>query len=104
MKRSRLSPVSKKRRKSRVGKLGIVRLAGKDMESLRQAAYDRSMGLCEMKLKGCEKYAGWISGNLAHVRTKRNNGDTIDNVLWACAHCHIQSHNPKACPPKLKSE
>lgn len=103
--RKRMNAVSKKRSKSRVGKLGIVRLARKDMTELREQAYDRAQGICEMKLPGCKKYAGWLSGHLAHIRTKRNNGDRLDNVQWACDSCHGISHQygpsgQKPCPPK----
>ena len=111
MKRTRLNPISKKRRlrSGIAGKLGITRLYGKDMEALRLAAYLRSQGFCEMMavtgvgaLARCFAPVTWEGFELAHIKAKRNGGDSMDNVLVACAPCHRNSHNPKPCPPKVR--
>lgn len=98
----------KRRKQSRVGKTGTVRVVGVDMTELRKQAYLRSNGFCEMKLNAqCGGYTPWKSGELAHIRTKRNHGDSISNVKWSCAGCHRISHaygpsNRKPVPPKME--
>jgi hypothetical protein len=108
VKRSRINPISKKRRlrSGIAGKLGIVRLFGKDMEALRLTAYLRSNGFCEMERDGsrCYEPVSYEYCELAHIRAKRNNGDSLDNVLISCRACHHRSHNPKVVPPKPLSE
>ena len=108
-KRSRgLNPVSKARRarSGKPGKLGIVRLYGKDLAKLREDCYWRAAGRCELMLSGCLDNAGWTVGQMAHIKAKRNNGDTLDNVRWSCAPCHAKSHNcnGKPVPPKGSGE
>lgn len=113
--------VSQKRKKSRVGKLGIVRLAGADLEALRRQCFERDDYACrdcgrrvawseqEEQLVG-SKWAwsnafGFPVGQMAHIRTKRNNGDTLDNVRTLCPDCHTKEHQygpsgKKPCPSK----
>ena len=113
MKRSRINPISKKRRARSgiAGKLGIIRLYGRDMEALRMAAFLRSKGFCEMlrptdhpafSAVRCYEPITWETFELAHIKARRNGGDTMDNVLVACKTCHRNSHNAggKPCPPK----
>lgn len=87
----------------KVGKLGIVRLTGKDYEALRLACWERDEGKC----RNCGKNT--LIGmpqecsdayHMAHIRTKRNNGDTLENVRTLCGDCHRAEHNPKAVPRK----
>jgi 5-methylcytosine-specific restriction endonuclease McrA len=87
----------------RVGKLGIVRLTEEDLEQLRRQCYERDQGkcvVCGVKLRWEPGY--WDSMHMAHVRTKRNNGDTLDNVQAKCPGHHWQEHNPKAVPRKAR--
>jgi hypothetical protein len=87
MKRSgRINPISKKRR-SRVGKLGTVRLVGRDMELLRYQAFIRSGGYCEMTREGkrCLWPITFESMELAHIKSRGAGGsDVLDNVLCSC--------------------
>lgn len=103
---TRSGPIKKKSRKAKVGKYsGRIRLDAEGMKELRVAVYERARGLCEMKIKHvCEVYAGWVSGHLAHIKSRGSGGsDELGNVLWACAPCHMASHNcnNKPCPPKV---
>lgn len=85
-----------------VGKLGIVRLTGRDLELLRQDCYDRDDHCCVT----CGRWVRFERGyedsmHMAHVRGKRNNGDVLENVKTKCGHCHlVLEHNPKSVPPK----
>lgn len=111
MKRSRINPISKKRRNrsGQPGNLGIVRLYGEALTELRWEAFRRSDGRCEMQRFGqrCNYPITFENSEMAHVRNRRMYGDVIDNVLMSCrirkdgdTGCHHLSHNPKACPPK----
>lgn len=98
-----------KKRVSRTGKAGIVRLRGADKKELREQVYDRAQGMCELKLKGCKRYAGWKSGHLAHIQgTGAGGSDTPENTNWSCDHCHFLSHaygkdGQKPCPRREKA-
>lgn len=92
----------KPRKQSRVGKTGTVRLVGPDMSKLREQAYLRANGMCELKIVCSGGYVPWKSGQLVHKRTKRNHGDTLDNVLWGCGGCHLASHNCDGKPIKVR--
>lgn len=90
------SPIRPKRHKSgtKVGKTGRVRKYGADMAELRAEVYDRAAGLCEIKAAGCEKYAGWLSGHMHHVRHRSLGGsDSLENCQWSCPSCHRKEHN-----------
>ena len=94
MKRSgRIKP--KRKSGIKVGKhTGKIRLYGAKLMELREKVYDRSMGVCELKLKGCEWYAGWKSGELHHkVHRSLGGSDTIDNCLFVCKSCHRKEHS-----------
>lgn len=91
----------------RVGKvLQTVRLAGPEKSALREKAYLRSGGFCEIHLKeGCSGFVPWLHGHLSHVRGVGAGGsDVEENVVWSCANCHSKSHNcgGKPCPEKPK--
>ena len=110
MKRSRINPISKKRReRSGVpGKLQIVRLYGEDMQRLRLAAFCRSGGRCEMMRDGerCGYRITWENSELAHIRSRGAGGsDVIENVFMSCKFrkdgepgCHALSHNAGGKP------
>lgn len=118
-----------KRRKTRVGKTGTVRLGKKDLASTRNEVYFRANGHCEMREILIEELAartdmdlrhrlaaidliqlkcwGWVSeanGHDAHLRTKRNHGDEISNRVWSCPPCHIADHNAFGKPVPAKPE
>ena len=85
----------------KTGKLGTVRVTGIEMTKLRSEAYFAANGFCQE----CGIFAPWKSGELAHKRTKRNNGDLPSNVRWLCSGCHFKEHaygksGKKPCPPK----
>lgn len=85
-----------------VGKLGIVRLTGDDMEALRWECYRRDEAKCVI----CRRWLRFErdredSMHMAHIRNKRMYGDVIDNVLTKCSYCHlVLEHNPKSVPSK----
>ena len=72
----------------RVGKLGIIRRTGKDLEELRAECFERDRGVCQdcrvATLFGAP-HEHPHSFHMAHYRGKRNNGDTLDNVRCLCA-------------------
>ena len=88
------------------GKLGIVRLYGKDLEGLRRQCWERDVSCCQWP--GCGVWCRWESGysdsgHMTHIKNKRMYGDTIDNVRVLCATHHlIHEHNAGGhpCPPK----
>jgi len=89
---ARSGRIKYKPRKARVGKTGTVRLDAAGMAKLREAVYDRAMGLCEMPRgkRVCGRWAGWLSGQLAHYPKSRGAGagDTEAETRWSCAACH----------------
>lgn len=111
---ARISPVSRKRlkRSGRPGKAGIVRLYGKDLRALRRQCFERDRFRCV--ICGClvawdRKEAedlGLPVGEMAHKKTKRNNGDTLDNVETMCRADHSKSHNcgGKPLPKKARGD
>ena len=105
MKRTRLRPVSPKR-KSRVGKLGIVRLVGKDLAELRLQCFERDGWRCQkcgVIVRDVPLSLDLHRAEMAHIHAKRNGGDTLDNVQTLCASCHKREHaGGKPCPPKPK--
>lgn len=100
--------VSKRRktRSGKPGKLGIVRLYGKDLEALREACYMRDSGLCEV----CRRWSPFHGdvmerAHMAHRQGKRNNGDTLENTRILCPthHAHEHNSNGKPAPAKVKA-
>lgn len=85
-----------------IGKLGIVRVTGPDMEALRWDCYTRDEAKCVI----CRRWLRWERGSedsmhMAHIGAKSMYGDVIGNVLSKCGYCHlVLEHNPKSVPPK----
>jgi len=117
LKRSRISPISKKRRlrSGIAGKLGIVRLYGKDMAELRHRVYERDAGRCQfVESNGflCGKrlpFDGsvFVRAHLAHIVGRgRGGSDTAENTRLVCYFHHIvcEHSGGKPCPPKPKPE
>jgi 5-methylcytosine-specific restriction endonuclease McrA len=84
-------PIRKVRKGARPG-----RLKGKAMASLRLLAFLRDDGVCV----DCGKILDWATFHLAHVKAKRRNGDSLENVRCKCFECHHREHNPKVVPRK----
>jgi len=108
-------PFSTIRRKPRTDKKfhdGRVRLANKS--GLRLQAYERAGGRCEelktVELSGphyngvvvaeirCNRTAPWsgpltVRGHLAHKKHGPRRDDTLKEVLWKCAECHMKEHS-----------
>jgi 5-methylcytosine-specific restriction endonuclease McrA len=89
----------------KVGKLGIVRLTGGDLEELRRQCYERDDRRCV----ACGVFVEWESGfwtsmHMAHIVGRgRGGSDVLDNVQTKCAGHHWQEHNPKAVPRKVRT-
>ena len=89
----------------KVGKLGIVRLEGKDLASLKLACKDRDGWRCV-------KCGRWVSDEVhecsihrahaAHIIGRgRGGSDVLENLRTLCSDCHlVKEHNPKSVPPK----
>lgn len=105
----RPNPVSPKR-KSRVGKLGIERLAGPDVDVRRREIGERDGWVCEKCGIQCNSDGqdSRPKGEWAHRGNKRMYGDGIGNGRILCGPvfgrvgCHQKEHNAggKPCPPK----
>lgn len=77
-----------------------IRLTGKKKRKLRQDCYERAGGHCEE----CDAPAPWdggvmYRGHMAHIKSYgAGGGDTLDNVKWKCATCHVGNggeHGPR---------
>lgn len=101
MKRS--SPLQRKTRlrarrpKPRTHKL-VVRLTGKALEQLRLDCYRRDNCRCQECGIRTDPFVSSMAPNsyhMAHIKAKRNGGDTLDNVRALCGDCHRAEHgNP----------
>jgi 5-methylcytosine-specific restriction endonuclease McrA len=83
--------VSKARRarSGKPGKLGIIRLWGKDMEPLRTSVFLRDCLRC----RECGKDVTFATGHLAHIRSRGAGGsDTEENTRLLCGDCHRDEH------------
>lgn len=95
MKRTRLNPISKKRRErsGKPGKLGRVRLYGLELTKLRLACLVRDKYRCVK----CGKSVTWESFEMAHIQSRGAGGsDVLENVQTMCGGpegCHQLSHN-----------
>lgn len=85
-------------------KPGIVRLKGKDSTALRIACFMKYGGICQdcgrrVFLEAREDAP--YKADMAHLRGKRNHGDTLDNTILLCHEDHMRRHNGgKPCPSK----
>lgn len=86
----------------------IVRLKGKDMKALRIAVFLRDGGRCT-KCKRRLVLEPWSmfqedAMHLAHIRNKRNFGDTLQNCVAKCMRCHliVEHMGGKVVPAKEK--
>ena len=88
-----------------IGKLGIVRLTGDDINELRDKCFDRDGGECVNCHRTLVRHPRYIfqpdAYHMSHKRNKRMWGDTLDNVDSRCTNCHlVLQHNPKSIPAK----
>jgi 5-methylcytosine-specific restriction endonuclease McrA len=66
------------------------------MTKLRLACWERDQGICQV----CGVSTFWEARfdgdpqayHMAHIRNKRNYGDTLDNVQCLCARDHMREH------------
>jgi 5-methylcytosine-specific restriction endonuclease McrA len=91
---------SARRRRARSGvpgRLGIVRLYGKDLESLRRDCWLRHNETCQT----CGErvyYQARFDGDpraydMAHIQSRGSGGsDTLENVRCKCHSCHMKEH------------
>ena len=110
LKRTPLPRATKPIRKSKyhhqvtVGKLGIVRLKGKALKELRRQCFERDHFKCvdcgdPVVWSGVDTWGYQLAvGEMSHVHAKRNNGDTLENVVTRCQNCHSKSHNAGGQP------
>ena len=90
--------IRRKRKASRVGKLGIVRLDAIEMKALRAACWDRDKGICQEtgeRLYWEPRFPGDpLAYDMAHIRSRGAGGnDTLDNVRALCHSCHMKEHS-----------
>ena len=88
----------------RVGKMGRVRVDGKDMIALRRAVFTRDGWKCCDCGVGVE-WTGWNAGHLAHIQSRGAGGsDTEENTRCLCGICHQREHNAggKPIPRKVR--
>lgn len=88
-----------------VGKLGIVRRTGKDLDQLRDDCFDRDGGECVNCHRTLVRHPDSIfqpnAFHMSHIRNKRMYGDVIENVESRCPNCHlVEVHNRKSVPAK----
>jgi 5-methylcytosine-specific restriction endonuclease McrA len=91
---------SARRRRARSGvpgRLGIVRLYGKDLEALRMACFDRAESICQ----NCGTPTSYLprfdgdpaAYDMAHIQSRGAGGsDTLENVRCLCHSCHMKEH------------
>lgn len=76
------------------GHLGIVRLMGDQLASLRADCFLRDNFLCQE----CGRKVTWKMGHMAHIVGRgRGGSDEITNVRTLCGICHmVGEHVPKS--------
>jgi 5-methylcytosine-specific restriction endonuclease McrA len=81
----------------RIGKLGIVRLTGKDLWELRRICWLRDNGRC----RKCNEQTAYfprfdgdpLAYDMAHIKSRGAGGsDTLDNVQTLCHRDHMREH------------
>jgi hypothetical protein len=105
--RKPIRKVSKKRkaRSGKPGKMGIVRLYGKDKTALRLACYLRDNQRCVV----CHKWVPFDGDLLTRMHMSHKQGlgaggsDVLGNVECRCPSHHlVDCHNPKSVPRKVR--
>jgi len=90
---------------ARIRRRSKSRAERKHIEQVRQAVYQRSGGLCELRLSPKRwGNAPWESGHLAHELHRSRGGEwSEENCMWGCPECHIgwQHNGGKPCPAKI---
>ena len=81
----------------KVGKLGIVRLTGKDLEKLRDDCWERDRGRCQACGDFVYYSPRWdgdtLAFDMAHIKSRGAGGsDTLENVRTLCHKCHMKEH------------
>jgi len=72
---------------------------GKDMETLRRSAFERSKGFCEQRINGvlgarCQRNISWETLELDHQPSLAQGGDdSLEGVVASCRRCHQRRHN-----------
>lgn len=109
--KTHIKPVSPKK-KTRMGKLGIERVAGKDVETRRMRIGNRDGWICEECLIQCTPDGSdhRPRGEWAHRRNKRNHGDGMENGRILCGSimgrvgCHQKEHNCGGKPIQVRKK
>ena len=99
---------SARRRRERSGvpgRLGIVRLYGKDLEALRDACWERDRGICQksgMRLYRYPRFDGDPEAfHMAHIVSRGAGGsDTLENVRALAALYHTGDKGEHNCDGK----
>lgn len=96
-------------------KPGIIRLKGKALLALKHECHERDEytcqecramvhcfcgedhSVCHATRNGirmhCYAETSGFRAEMAHIHTKRNNGDTLENVRTLCPECHRKEHS-----------
>jgi 5-methylcytosine-specific restriction endonuclease McrA len=91
---------SARRRRDRSGvpgRLGIVRLYGKDLDALRRDCFDRDESICQQcwtPTSYLPRFDGDpVAYDMAHIQSRGAGGsDTLENVRCLCHSCHMKEH------------
>ena len=86
----------------KIGKLGIVRLTGKDLAQLRIDCFQRDKFTCQecgIHVTVFTYSAASNAANMAHIQSRGAGGsDVISNVQTLCHLCHMKEHNAGGKP------
>lgn len=78
----------------RIGKLGIERRTGKDLQQLRRDCWERDHGWCQECGRATNYDDGYLNRfDMAHIKSRGAGGsDVLENVRTLCHQCHMISH------------
>jgi 5-methylcytosine-specific restriction endonuclease McrA len=80
------------------------RVERKRITEARVQLYERSQGLCELRLSAeCWGQITWYTMHACHIRSRARGGPwDLENLQAGCPVCHSAQHNggPKICPAK----
>jgi len=88
-----------------IGKAGITRCTGLDLEELRIDCWNRDNRKCVVCLRPVRIFSGGFdSMHMAHIQGRgAGGGDVLENVYTKCMDCHMGlEHQPKAVPRKVR--